>query len=79
MLEKFGVHIMPFLGSGQHGTITKIDTGINSTEDSFYSGTFELPQSMAHVLVLAQNCNDPVQEQTTTTTSVAGSQFCITF
>jgi hypothetical protein len=65
MLEKFGVHgVASFLGAGKNkGTITKMETGINSTENQFYTSTFELPQEMALVLVLAQDCNVQLQQQ----------------
>ncbi len=72
MLEKFGVHIMPFLGAGKNkGTITKLESGphtstglsINSTSDTlFETSTVELPKEMALVLVLAQDCNAPLQQ-----------------
>lgn len=67
MLEKFGVHTLPFLGVGSGaGTITKLDSTINSTESNFYSTTIDLPKEMALVLVLAQDCSDNPQQQTST-------------
>lgn len=69
MLEKFGVHTLPFLGVGSGaGTITKLglESTINSTEDNFYTSTIDLPKEMALVLVLAQDCSDNAQQQTST-------------
>ncbi len=70
MLENFGVHIMPFLGAGKNkGTISKLESGkpgsqaINSTTDQFFETTaVDLPKEMALVLVLAQDCNAPMQQ-----------------
>ena len=69
MLEKFGVHILPFLGAGGGaGNISsKVRTAdINTADDNFFKVADSLPQSMALVLVLAQDCNVPVQQQTNT-------------
>ena len=68
MLEKFGVHILPFLGAGSGaGNISSklVTSDINSTEN-FHQVKEALPQEMALVLVLAQDCNVPVQQQTNT-------------
>ena len=68
MLEKFGVHILPFLGAGGGaGNISSklVTSEINSTEN-FHQVKEALPQEMALVLVLAQDCNVPMQQQTNT-------------
>ena len=66
MLEKFGVHatFSTFLGSGSTDT-SKLGTAINSTDENFHQSSETIPQEMALVLVLAQDCNVPVQPQTT--------------
>ena len=69
MLEKFGVHILPFLGAGGGaGNISSrlVTSNINTTDDNFFKPPEQLPQEMALVLVLAQDCNVPVQQQTNT-------------
>ena len=73
MLEKFGVQVSGsvFLGAGAGaGNMKKLkaETGINSTEDDFFTSAVELPKEMALILVLAQNSNSPVQPQTQTRT-----------
>lgn len=68
MLEKFGVHIMPFLGAGKgKGTISKLEGGTSTAvpaHEQFLAGSLvELQQEMALVLVLAQDSNASVQNQ----------------
>ena len=67
MLEKFGVHatFSTFLGSGSTDTSKLPTSTINSTDENFHQASETIPQEMALVLVLAQDCNVPVQPQTT--------------
>ena len=70
MLEKLGVRGGVVAGPGK-GNIPKglsnaESGGINSTEGDFYSTTVVLPKEMALVLVLAQDSNSPIQQQTNT-------------
>ena len=85
MLERFGVHIMPFLGSGAGaGAITRqhkpfgVASGsmVNSSESQFYTTTIELPKEMALVLVLAQDSSVPVQ-QTNTSRGAGGMGLAV--